>query len=133
MRQDADGDMFFIDRKKNVIRRSGENIMAVEVESTLMRHPAVVTAGVAGVNDVVRDEEVFACLVINGSGAEDQLRDIVRWCLTQIAYYKVPGFVASVTELPLTSTQKIQRSELRPSAGAWPQPGSLQLSWTGFP
>ena len=113
VRQDADGDMFFVDRKRNVIRRSGENIMAVEVESTLMRHPAVVTAGVAGVSDVVRDEEVFACLVINGSAAEDQLRDIVRWCLTQIAYYKVPGFVASVTELPLTSTQKIQRSELK--------------------
>jgi acyl-coenzyme A synthetase/AMP-(fatty) acid ligase len=44
---------------------------------------------------------------------EDRLRDIVRWCLTQIAYYKVPGFVASVAELPLTSTQKIQRSELK--------------------
>ena len=112
-RRDADGDMFFVDRKKNVIRRSGENIMAVEVESTLMRHPAVVTAGVAGVSDVVRGEEVFACLVINGDAAEDRLRDIVRWCLTQIAYYKVPGFVASVAELPLTSTQKIQRSELK--------------------
>ncbi|MCS5557226.1 MAG: AMP-binding protein, partial [Arenicellales bacterium] len=113
VRRDADGDMFFVDRKKNVIRRSGENIMAVEVESTLMRHPAVVTAGVAGVSDVVRGEEVFACLVINGGAVEDRLRDIVRWCLTQIAYYKVPGFVASVAELPLTSTQKIQRSELK--------------------
>ena len=113
VRKDADGDIFFVDRKKNVIRRSGENIMAVEVESTLMRHPAVTTAGVAAVNDMVRGEEVFACLVIDGGAEEDQLREIVRWCVTQIAYYKAPGFVASVSELPLTATQKIQRSQLK--------------------
>ena len=46
-------------------------------------------------------------------GEADRLRDIVKWCLTQIAYYKVPGFVASVSQLPLTATQKIQRSELK--------------------
>ena len=86
--------------------------MAVEVESTLMRHPAVTTAGVAAVNDMVRGEEVFACLVIDGGAEEDQLREIVRWCVTQIAYYKAPGFVASVSELPLTATQKIQRTQL---------------------
>lgn len=113
VRKDADGDMFFVDRKKNVIRRSGENIMAVEVESTLMRHPSVITAGVAAVNDGVRGEEVFACLVVEGGAEADRLRDIVKWCLTQIAYYKVPGFVASVSQLPLTATQKIQRSELK--------------------
>ena len=106
VRKDADGDMFFVDRKKNVIRRSGENIMAVEVESTLMRHPSVITAGVAAVNDGVRGEEVFACLVVEGGAEADRLRDIVKWCLTQIAYYKVPGFVASVSQLPLTATQK---------------------------
>jgi acyl-CoA synthetase (AMP-forming)/AMP-acid ligase II len=49
VRREADGSMFFVDRKKNVIRRSGENIAAVEVESALMRHPAVKAAAVAAV------------------------------------------------------------------------------------
>ncbi|KGF68313.1 AMP-binding protein, partial [Hoeflea sp. BAL378] len=57
VRREDDGSMFFVDRKKNVIRRSGENIAAVEVESTLMRHPAVLAAGVAAVADPVRGDE----------------------------------------------------------------------------
>ena len=62
VRREADGSMFFVDRKKNVIRRSGENIAAVEVESALMRHPKVLAAAVAAVADPVRGDEVFACL-----------------------------------------------------------------------
>ncbi len=111
--RDADGDILFIDRKKNVIRRSGENISAVEVESVLGRYPGIVAAAVAAVPDALRGDEVFACLAIEGSGSEALARAIVNWCLTQLAYYKAPGYVAFVPQLPLTSTQKIQRSELK--------------------
>lgn len=111
--RDADGDIMFVDRKKNVIRRSGENISAVEVESVLGRHPGVVAAAVAAVPDALRGDEVFACLVIDTAGSEKLAHDIVGWCLTELAYYKAPGYVAFVADLPLTSTQKIQRSELR--------------------
>lgn len=110
VREDSDGNIFFVDRKKNVIRRSGENIAAVEVESILMRHPGIEAAGVTAVPDPVRGDEVFACLkVADGLGAEA----IVRWCLEQMAYYKVPGYIAFVEALPLTPTQKIQRAELK--------------------
>ncbi|MCC0036519.1 MAG: AMP-binding protein [Hoeflea sp.] len=113
VRREADGSMFFVDRKKNVIRRSGENIAAVEVESALMRHPAVKAAAVAAVADPVRGDEVFACLKVDGEPDEALALEIVGWCLGQLAYYKAPGYVAFVDALPLTSTQKIQRRELK--------------------
>ncbi|WP_048646950.1 AMP-binding protein [Nitratireductor soli] len=111
--RDADGDFFFVDRKKNVIRRSGENIAAVEVESFLMQHPEIRAAAVAAAPDELRGDEVFACLVVDGERGEARARAIAEWCLERVAYYKVPGYIAFVDALPLTSTQKIQRSELK--------------------
>ena len=113
VRREDDGSMFFVDRKKNVIRRSGENIAAVEVESALMRHPQVLAAAVAAVADPVRGDEVFACLKVEGEPGKALATEIVGWCLGQLAYYKAPGYVAFVDALPLTSTQKIQRKELK--------------------
>ncbi|TDK47437.1 AMP-binding protein [Antarcticimicrobium luteum] len=112
VRQQADGNMFFVDRKKNVIRRSGENIAAVEVESVLMRHPEITAAGVAPVPDPVRGDEVFACLAVADPSPE-KAQQIAQWALTQMAYYKVPGYIAFVDTLPLTATQKIQRAALK--------------------
>lgn len=112
VRMGEGGNMFFVDRRKNVIRRSGENIAAVEVESILMRHPEITAAGVAAVPDRVRGDEVFACLTV-ADPAPATAHEIVSWALAQMAYYKVPGYVAFVDALPLTSTQKIQRKELK--------------------
>ncbi len=113
VRRDEDGDYFFVDRKKNVIRRSGENIAAVEVESVLLQHPDIKAAAVAAVPDAIRGDEVFACLVIDGDRSQERARAIVSWCLERMAYYKAPGYIAFVDQLPLTSTQKIQRGELK--------------------
>ncbi|MGI9422387.1 MAG: AMP-binding protein [Hyphomicrobiaceae bacterium] len=112
VREGDDGYMFFVDRKKNVIRRSGENIAAVEVESILMRHPEIKAAAVAPVPDEIRGDEVFACLNVDNP-SDAKAIEIVEWALTQMAYYKVPGYIAFVDALPLTSTQKIQRAELK--------------------
>jgi acyl-coenzyme A synthetase/AMP-(fatty) acid ligase len=118
VRQGADGALYFVDRKKNVIRRSGENISAVEVESVLMRHPAVAQVAVAAVADPVRGDEVFACIVARTPPATAEARaalaaEIVTWCLDQLAYYKAPGHIAFVDAVPLTTTQKIQRGALK--------------------
>jgi acyl-CoA synthetase (AMP-forming)/AMP-acid ligase II len=115
----ADGSLHFIDRRKNVIRRSGENISAVEVESVLLQHPLVRAAAVSAVPDAVRGDEVFACIVAPEFGTDPQARaaaaqELVRWCLARLAYYKAPGHVAVVDALPMTASQKIQRGELRP-------------------
>ena len=118
VRRDADGYLHFIDRKKNVIRRSGENIAAVEVEAVLQQHPLVKSVAVAAVPDAVRGDEVMALVVAQVPPAgEDAMalaaRALVEWALSQLAYYKAPGYVAFVDALPLTATNKIQRGELK--------------------
>jgi acyl-coenzyme A synthetase/AMP-(fatty) acid ligase len=118
VRQEQDGTIFFVDRKKNVIRRSGENIAAVEVESVLLKHPAITAVGVTSVPDAIRGDEVFACLVVNKHANSELAIEIVKWSLDQIAYYKVPGYIAFVDDLPVTSTQKIQRADLKSRAAA---------------
>ena len=124
VRRDADGNLYFVDRKKNVIRRSGENISAVEVESVLNQHPAVKTSAVAATPDSVRGDEVLACIVTRDEVPAQQraqiAASIVRHALDQLAYYKAPGYVAFVPELPLTASQKIQRGQLRELAQALP-------------
>jgi acyl-CoA synthetase (AMP-forming)/AMP-acid ligase II len=118
VRKDADGYLYFVDRKKNVIRRSGENISAVEVESILLQHPEIAAAGVAPVPDELRGEEVFAAVVLRNplAASAERARSIVADCCARAAYYKAPGYVAFVPSLPLTSTQKIQRGKLKSMA-----------------
>lgn len=118
VRRDADGYVYFVDRRKNVIRRSGENIAAVEVESALQQHPGVKAVAVAAVPDAVRGDEVFACVVPHAmpkaAGDRQALaEDLVRHALGRLAYYKAPGYVAFVGELPVTATQKIQRGTMK--------------------
>ncbi len=118
VQRDATGQLHFIDRRKNVIRRSGENISAVEVESVLLQHPLVRTVAVAAVPDPVRGDEVLACIVAPDVASDPAARsaaaqDIVNWCLARLAYYKAPGYVAFVEALPLTASQKEKRGELR--------------------
>jgi acyl-coenzyme A synthetase/AMP-(fatty) acid ligase len=124
VRSDAQGYLYFVDRKKNVIRRSGENIAAVEVESVLRQHPVVAQVAVAAVPDPVRGDEVLACVVPNAIVAaecrEALAADIVQHCLAQLAYFKAPGYVAFVEALPLTASQKIQRGELKQLAATLP-------------
>ena len=124
VRRDAAGELYFVDRKKNVIRRSGENISAVEVESVLNQHPAVKACAVAAAPDALRGDEVLACVVTREPVAAQEraalASSIVRHALAQLAYYKAPGHVAFVDELPLTASQKIQRGELRELARALP-------------
>ena len=112
VRQGTNDNLFFVDRRKNVIRRSGENIAAVEVESILKRHPDIEDAAVAAVADDIRGDEVFACIKTSQHTSE-QANAFVQWGLEQMAYYKVPGYIAFVDSLPLTATQKVQRGELK--------------------
>jgi acyl-CoA synthetase (AMP-forming)/AMP-acid ligase II len=118
--RDRDGHLHFIDRKKNVIRRSGENISAVEVEGVILQHGGVAAVGVAAVPDALRGDEVLACVVrrdgITSADADRLAYGIVEFCLERLAYYKAPGYVAFCEDLPLTATQKIQRQQLREMA-----------------
>ena len=130
VRRAPGGEMVFVDRRKNVIRRSGENIAAVEVESVLRRHPAIRDVAVAATPDDLRGEEVLACVVAREPPAaearEALAADIVQAALAEISYFKVPGYVVFVDALPLTATQKIQRGELKRLARGLPgTPGCI--------
>ncbi|MCW5622627.1 MAG: AMP-binding protein [Burkholderiales bacterium] len=117
VRADAQGHLYFVDRRKNVIRRSGENISAVEVEAVLRQHALVSNVGVAPVPDALRGDEVAACVVPARALTPEEMpaaaQELVAHCLARLAYYKAPGYVAFVDRLPLTSTQKIQRGAMQ--------------------
>ncbi len=123
--RDAQGLYHFIDRRKNVIRRSGENIAAVEVESVLLQHPLVKAVAVAATPDPIRGDEVLACIISSQELDDEDARkaaaaSIVSWCLERLAYFKAPGYVAFVASLPLTPSQKVQRGELKALAAKLP-------------
>jgi len=121
---DSEGNLYFVDRKKNVIRRSGENISALEVESVLNQHPLVQTCAVAATPDALRGDEVLACVVtrqpVAAADRNEVARVLVQHTVEQLSYFKAPGYVAFVDALPLTPSQKIQRGELKALAAQLP-------------
>jgi acyl-CoA synthetase (AMP-forming)/AMP-acid ligase II len=114
VRRGADGSLHFVDRLKNIIRRAGENIAALEVEAALADHPNVAQVAVIAVPDAVRDEEVMACVVLKpgASAGRDIALSMQDWCLARLAYFKAPGHIAFLANLPVTSTNKVQKAKL---------------------
>ncbi|KMS53561.1 crotonobetaine/carnitine-CoA ligase [Novosphingobium barchaimii LL02] len=113
VRRDHEGSLFFVDRSKNIVRRSGENIAAVEVEGVLMLHDAVRACAVMPVADEIRGEEVMALVETACTGDAEEARDIAAFCLEKLQYFKIPGYIAFVDALPTTASQKLQRGAIR--------------------
>jgi acyl-CoA synthetase (AMP-forming)/AMP-acid ligase II len=130
VRQAPDGMLYFVDRKKNIIRRAGENIAAAEVEATLQAHEAVAQVAVLAAPDEIREEEVLACVVpMAGVTADRALAEqLFDWCRQRLAYFKAPGWVLFVPSLPTTGTQKVQKTQIFPK-GEDPRahPGAIDL------
>lgn len=114
--QEEDGMLHFVERRKNIIRRSGENISAAEVENALVDHPAVAQVAVLAVPDALRDEEVMACVVAAdpAHADADAAQALVDHARGRLAYHKLPGWIVFVDSLPRTSTQKIQKGSIFP-------------------
>lgn len=113
-KQSADGMLYFVDRKKNIVRRSGENIAAAEVENALLQHRHVKAVAVLAVEDEMHDEEIMACVVLmNGVACtRETALDIQRALVSQLSAAKLPAWMAFREELPVTGTQKVQKGEL---------------------
>jgi acyl-CoA synthetase (AMP-forming)/AMP-acid ligase II len=125
-----DSSLFFLDRKKNIVRRSGENIAVIEVEGVLMTLDGVAGVAVAPVPDEMRGEEVFALIVPREppQDARSFAEDIARACAERLAYHKAPGYIAFVDAVPVTATQKLQRGVIKPiAAAAVGAPGTVDL------
>jgi long-chain acyl-CoA synthetase len=109
---DQDGYVFIVDRKKDLIKTSGNQVWPREVEEVLATHPAVAEVGVAGVPDPAKGEAVKAWVVlrVGQSGDEAVLR---AYCRERLAPYKVPSSIEFRTELPKTLIGKVLRRALR--------------------
>ena len=106
------GYLYFFDRKKDVIKRAGENVSAMEVETVLLEHPEIALAAVVAVPDPIRDEAVKA-FVVRRPGSELQPEAIRAFCAERLAHFKVPSVVELRDELPLTSVGKVEKKALR--------------------
>lgn len=115
VRADADGYLSFVDRRKDLIKRAGENVSTGEVERVIEGHPAVFEAAVIGVPDPIRDEAVKAFVVLR-EGTTCTGAEVIEWCAARLSKFKVPSFVVVVDELPRTSVGKIQKHLLERGA-----------------
>lgn len=111
---DESGWFYFVDRKVNMIKRSGENISSTEIENILMCHPKIAEAAVIGVPDPIRDQAVKAFIRIK-DGEEISSEEILGYCQEHMAEFKVPSFIEIRTSFPRTSTHKIRKNLLEKS------------------
>lgn len=110
--QAEDGYFYFVDRKKDIVRRRGENVSSLEVEMVVNTHPSVQEAAVIGVPSDFTDEELCV-FVVPVDRAEIDPVDIISWCEGNLAAFKVPRFVEVVDALPKTPTAKVEKHRLR--------------------
>jgi crotonobetaine/carnitine-CoA ligase len=125
-RRNERGWYFYLGRIKDMIRRSGENIAAQEVEQVLEKMPDVAVAAVISVADDLRGQEVKAYVILTDGRGPDQVppESIFRWCATQLAPFKIPRYLEYRESLPRTPSGKISKSTLKeerpdPRAGCY--------------
>jgi len=134
-RADERGFLYFVGRKKDIIRRSGENIAAAEVEQVLRSHPKILEVAVLPAADELRGEEVKAYIlpVAGESSATLPPEEIVAYCAQRLAPYKVPRYIEYLTQdFPRTPSMRVAKDRLRQEhgdsiAGAWDR--ERELGW----
>jgi crotonobetaine/carnitine-CoA ligase len=111
VQDNGDGTYTFLGRKKEVIRRRGENLSPAEVEAVLDRHPAVAEAAVIGVPSDLSEEDVKA-FVVAADGAPVDVRALHAYAGEHLARFKVPRYIEVVDELPHTPTGRLAKHRL---------------------
>ena len=111
-RLDDAGNLYFVGRKKDVIRRRGENISALEIERALEAHPAVLEAAAYGIDSAFTEEEVAVAVVLR-TGATLTAAELRAYCAGRMARYMVPEHVRFLPGLPRTATGKVAKAELK--------------------
>ena len=109
---DDDGFLYFVDRKKDIIRRRGENISSQEVENVIKANPNVLDCAVVAVPSDLGEDEVKA-YVTPREGATVDPEQVVYWCAEHLAYFKVPRYWEVRDELPRTPSLRVRKDVLR--------------------
>ncbi len=114
VRKDRFGYLYFIDRKKNIIRRSGENISSAEVEDNLLSITKIKNVAVCSYPHKVYEEEIIAFIILKDvSNANLVFSKRILYLLSKkLVYFKLPAYIQYTDELPLTSSQKIRKADL---------------------
>jgi len=113
MTMDSEGRLYFVDRTVDTIKYKGYRISASEVESALMEHPAVMSTCVVGVPDQKVGERIKACVVLKEDVKGITGYDLIKWCRTALASYKVPHHIEFRDMLPTSKVGKLLRREIR--------------------
>lgn len=120
-RFDADGWFWFVDRKKDYLRRRGENISSYELERTFRAHGDIADVAVHAVpSDLTEDDVKVTAVRRDGAGLTEE--QLCRWCLDKLPYFAVPRYIEFRTELPRNATGKVLKHQLRDegvTAGTW--------------
>lgn len=120
-RLDRDQNLTYVDRIKDALRRRGENISSVEVESVVMRHPAVAEAAAVGVPSELGEDDVLVVIALQ-PGATLDFAELLDFCAARMPYFCVPRFVETVAELPKNVIGRVRKDLLRErgvNPGAW--------------
>ncbi len=110
--KDDHGYYRFVDRKKDMIKRSGENVSAGEVENVLLQHPAIFECAVIGLPDEIKDESIVAVVVLKAEQSVE-VDALIEFCAKKLASFRVPQEVIFAKSLPKTSVGKIQKHLIR--------------------
>jgi long-chain acyl-CoA synthetase len=113
MTMDAEGNLFFVDRTVDTIKHKGYRISASEVESVLQEHPAVMATCVVGVPDAKVGERIKAYVVLKQDIKGISGYDLIKWCRTTLAPYKIPHYIEFRDMLPKSKVGKLLRREIR--------------------
>lgn len=110
--QDEDGYFYYVDRKKQALRRRGENISSFEVEAVISAHPGVAESCVVGVPSELGEDEVKAIIVLK-PGHRVLEAELIGWCEPRLAYFAIPRYIAFRAHLPKTPSQRVEKYRLR--------------------
>ena len=114
--RDPDGYYYFVDRKKDIIRRRGENLAPYDVETVLNRHPAVFESVVVGVPSPLGEEDVKAFVKVK-PGETLEPKELFEFCVAHLPFFMVPKYIEFLDEIPKTANLKAQRYVLRERTG----------------
>ncbi len=112
VKRDADGYYTFISRKKDIIRRRGENIAGAEIDRIVQSHPAVFEVAAIAVPSELGEDEILVAIILK-PGEQATADEIGAWCAERLAAMKVPRFVLFVEQLPHTPTHKVAKEKLK--------------------
>ena len=118
---DADDNLTYVDRVKDSLRRRGENISSVEVEQTVMRHPAVLEAAAVGVPSDLGEDDILVVVTLR-PGATLEYAELLDFCSARMPYFCVPRYLEVLDEIPKNVIGRVRKDVLRSrglGVGAW--------------